>query len=48
MPPNVDMLIQMKLSNQAATKITNVQGQGISPLDNFSEMDKDGEGLVYC
>ena len=47
MPPNDDMLVRMKLSNQAATEVTSAQGQGISSLDNFAEMDKDGVELVF-
>ena len=48
MPPNVDMLIRMKLSNQAATEVTSAQGQGILSLENFAKMDKDGVELVFC
>ena len=47
MPANVDMLVCMKLSNQAATEVTSAQGQGIKSLDNFAEMDKDGLELVF-
>ena len=47
MPPNVDMLVWMKLSNQAATEVTSAQGQDISSLDDFAEMDKDGVELVF-
>ena len=46
MPPNVGMLVWMKLSNQAATEVTSAQGQGISSLDDFAEMDKVGVELV--
>ena len=48
MPQNVDMLVWMKLSNQAATEVTSAQGQGISSLDNFAKMDKDEVELVFC
>ena len=48
MPPNVDMLVRMKLSNQAATEATSAQVQGILSIDDFAEMDKDGEELVFC
>jgi hypothetical protein len=47
MPANVDMLVRMKLSNQAATEVTSAQGQGIASLDNFSKMDKEGVELVF-
>ena len=47
MPPNVDMLVWMKLSNQAAAEVTSASGQGISSLDNFAEMDKEGVELVF-
>jgi hypothetical protein len=33
----------MTLSNQAAT-----EEQGISSLDDFAEMDKEGAELVFC
>ena len=48
MPPNNDMLVRMKLPNQAATEATSAQGQGISSLDDFAEMDKEGAELVFC
>jgi hypothetical protein len=48
MPANVDMLVRMKLSNQAATEVTSAQGQGIASLDNFAKMDKEGVELVFC
>ena len=48
MPPNVDMLVRMNLSNQAETEVTGAQGQGILSLDNFSKMDKEGVELVFC
>ena len=47
MHQNVDMLVRMNLSNQAATEVTSAQGQGISSLDDFAEMDKDGVELVF-
>ena len=47
MPPNVDMLVRMKQSNQAVTEVTSAQGQGISSLDNFADMDKDRVELVF-
>ena len=47
MPPNDDMLVQMKLSNQAATEVTSAQGQGILSLDDFAKMDKEGAELVF-
>ncbi len=48
MPMNLDMLVWMKLSNQAAVEVTLAHGQGILSLDNFSEMDKDGVELAFC
>ena len=48
MPPNVDVFVRMKLSNQAAAQVTSGQWQGILSLDNFAEMDKEGAELVYC
>ena len=47
MPANVDMLVRMKLSQAAATEVTSATGQGISSLDNFAEMDKEGVELVF-
>ena len=47
MPPNVDMFVWMKLSNQAAAQVTSGQWQGISSLDDFAKMDKDGVELVF-
>ena len=41
MPANVDMLVCMKLYNQAATEVTSDTGQGILSLDNFVDMDKE-------
>ena len=40
MPPNNDILVWMKLPNEATS-------QGISSIDNFAKMDKDGEELVF-
>ena len=47
MPASVDMLVCMKLYNQAATEVTSDQGQGILSLDDFAEMDKEGVELVF-
>ena len=49
MPSNDDMLVRMKLPNQATTEahLSSAQGQGILSIDNFAEMEKDGEELVY-
>jgi hypothetical protein len=40
----------MKLPNQATTEahLSSAQGQGISSLDDFAEMDKEGAELVFC
>jgi hypothetical protein len=48
MPTNLDMLVWMKLSNQAAVEVTLARGQGILSLDSFSEMYKDGVELEFC
>ena len=48
MPPNNNMLVQMKLSNQAATEVTCAQGQGILSLEIFAKIDKDGVELVFA
>ena len=47
MPPKDDMLVWMKLPNQATTEATSAQGQGILSIDKFAEMGKDGEDLVF-
>ena len=43
----VAMLVRMKLSNEAAVEITSAQGQGISTIVGFAEMDKDGVDLLF-
>jgi len=47
MPPKVEMFVRMKLSNQAAAQVTTGQWRGISSIDDFAEMDKDGVELVF-
>ena len=47
MPANVDMLVRMKLSDEAAAEVTSNAGQGLSSIDDFAEMDKDGVELVF-
>ena len=47
MPANVDMLVRMKLSNEAAVEVTSNAGQGLSSIDDFAEMDKEGVELVF-
>ena len=44
---NVGMIVWMELSNQAAAEVTSASGQGISSLENFSKMDKEGVELVF-
>jgi len=48
MPPKVEMFVRMKLSNQAAAQVTTGQWQGISSLEDFAKMDKEGAELVFC
>ena len=41
------MLQRVKLSAEAAGKITSATGQAISTIPNFAEMDKEGVDLVF-
>ena len=43
-----NMMLQcMTLSVEATSEITSVNGQGMSYIEDFSEMDKDGNTLMF-